>query len=526
MNIKTNMIILILLGFAALIGQQYNITGTSEVASWGPVYGEEDRTSSIMLDLLYLKLLTTNEDGKIVPVILTEAPKSEFINTGQSVLHLNLRDDIFWQDGSPVNTDDVKFTWKVIQNSNVNTAKEKISLIDDMDIKSDYQMDVFFNYNSEDNAGALTFYLLPRHELYHSENDNPYRLMPDNDFFVDKPVTNGKFTSLSVEYNKCVLQKNTRYFDPEVSDKLYGIFQWRSSDNFATIDTAVKNGSYNFVMDLPVRVWSNWDNMDNWGYRVNKTLDSFQMMGFNLRKEALKDTCLRLLFSYVISKNDINNNFLGNAATVLTGPFPGNSRFYNESVQSPSLRGESIEDKIEQFGFERISGHLEKSGKKIGPFTLVYLNSKPDDQEIAGYIEEKIKQELGIQIITEGRNDNEYTDRVFGTHNFDLALVEFSFGSDPSVYNIFHSDQIKAGGFNICGLSDPDIDVLLDEGRRAGGDKKVDIYHLQHEFLAKKLPAIFLFQKPFAVFAGREFNVTPENLDSNLIFKHIQKWRP
>jgi peptide/nickel transport system substrate-binding protein len=525
------LIVITLLLFAAsnLPAQnEYNVRGTKQVYSWGPIYGEEHRMSSIMIDLMFLRLLTTDDRGKVQPVILAKDPVRNVIEGNKGMVSLELRDDITWQNGDPVTIYDVEFTWKAILASNVNVAKEKVSRIIEMHTNtgSDTKMNVIFESDSEDNLGALTFYLLPKKLLSDSSKSNPHKIEPDHEFFTSKPIGNGKFKAVknSISETGGTLHRNDKFYLPEVTNNILEYFYWNKSDDYKLILTEVINGNSNFVLDVPVSQYTEFKKQIDKGELVEKPLDSVQMMAFNLRRPAFQDSCLRLLFQYAINKQTCNENYLQGKAVLLTGPFPTTSaKYYYRGYTEPRLYdSESIDDKITEFGYSKARGKLQKNNADVGPFELYYNSDTPNDEDIARYIESTIAEELGVKIKIIAAKD--FRERIYNTRDFDLVLVDFSFGSDPNVYTLFHSSHNKPGGFNFSGLNDKDVDLLLEDGRNASGNTKVEIYNKQHELLGNLLPAIFLFQKPFAVYADRQFKVTSDNLDCNYIFKYIEEW--
>ncbi|MCF8296652.1 MAG: hypothetical protein K9J13_03825 [Saprospiraceae bacterium] len=503
----------------------YKVTGTHEINCWSPVFGEESRLSAAMLDLLYLKLLNINEIGEIIPVILSEYPQKELLETGQGVLHLNLRDDIFWQDGTSVTTYDVEFTWKVIQNSDVTNLKEKTSCIADMIIINDCRMDIVFESNSEYNYGALNIYLLPKHILYDPSNENPYIIDAENDFFTKNPLANGKFLPIKISDDYCLLEKNINYLQPVITENLLDSFSWSRETNFDQIISGIIHDKYNFVLDVPANRIPDFNNLSDFGYLVTNLTNSFQMIAFNLRRVTFQDYNLRLLFQYAIDKNSLNMNYLNNTASIISGPFPRSGVFYNNSFNEPALDyKEKIDEKIREFGFEKTDTSLLRFGNKVGPFNLVVNKNNQEDLVIANGIKAMVKEKLLIDINIISIDSKGFYQRIFDDHDFDLTLAEFSFGTDPSVYTVFHSEFISPGGYNICGLENQDLDILLEEGRKADGNIKIEVYHQQHAILGNLLPGIFLFQKSYSVFVGKEFIVTPETLNSSCIFRHIENW--
>jgi ABC-type transport system substrate-binding protein len=55
----------------------------------------------------------------------------------------------------------------------------------------------------------------------------------------------------------------------------------------------------------------------------------------------------------------------------------------------------------------------------------------------------------------------ELIDDHLGQGDFDVAVVPFAIGLDPDLYPLLAASQTRAGGSNVIGLQDPDLDKLL-----------------------------------------------------------------
>ncbi len=78
-----------------------------------PVYGETNDVDRTLIGLIYSGLMTYDKDGKIMNDL---AESYEVSNDGKTYSFV-LKDNVFWQDGSPLTADDIIFTIEIIQNS-------------------------------------------------------------------------------------------------------------------------------------------------------------------------------------------------------------------------------------------------------------------------------------------------------------------------------------------------------------------------------------------------------------------------
>ena len=78
-----------------------------------PIYGETNDVDRTLIDLVYSGLMTYDKDGKIT----NDLVKSYKISEDGKTYTFQLKDNLHWQDGIALTTDDVIYTIKTIQNS-------------------------------------------------------------------------------------------------------------------------------------------------------------------------------------------------------------------------------------------------------------------------------------------------------------------------------------------------------------------------------------------------------------------------
>ena len=78
-----------------------------------PIYGETNDVDRTLIDLIYSGLMTYDKDGKIV----NDLASSYTVSDDGKTYDFQLKDNVFWQDGKPLTSDDIIFTIETIQNS-------------------------------------------------------------------------------------------------------------------------------------------------------------------------------------------------------------------------------------------------------------------------------------------------------------------------------------------------------------------------------------------------------------------------
>lgn len=174
--------------------------------------------SNFIRDLISESLWETNEAGEYEPVLVEETYTSseEYIeNVPNLEVIVLLRDKIFWQNGEPITSEDVKYTFETIVEYSDNMGGDKdYSKIKEIEIIDERRFKVIFNEYSED-WYKLFDTIVPRGSLAEKEIDNitigdiiangPYKvaeyregeylLLKKNEFYsgVESGVGNIKF---------------------------------------------------------------------------------------------------------------------------------------------------------------------------------------------------------------------------------------------------------------------------------------------------------------------------------------------
>lgn len=95
-----------------------------DVFDLDPINAYTNASALKTVSLLFSTLFRMTDSGKIEKELVKEYTISEDANSHEYKMTITLRDDAFWDDGSPVSASDVVFTWKyrILQESSTNEA--------------------------------------------------------------------------------------------------------------------------------------------------------------------------------------------------------------------------------------------------------------------------------------------------------------------------------------------------------------------------------------------------------------------
>jgi peptide/nickel transport system substrate-binding protein len=233
-------------------------------------------------------------------------------------------------------------------------------------------------------------------------------------------------------------------------------------------------------------------------------LDSYAALTFNLRDGPLADLELRRALARGLDKDGLIQRALGGQAARLDTPiFPG-WWAADESVTWYPYDPQRAADSLSALGWTMGGdGVRAKAGQSLA---LSLITDGATDHVATAQEITRQWGALGVKVEVQQLDATELSKRL-EAHDFALALHGWQrLGPDPDVYSLWHSSQAPRGE-NYAGLSDDQIDALLDNARH-----DMDIparsasYAAFQERWVDLAPSITLYQPLF-------FYVTSRQLD-------------
>ncbi len=175
-----------------------------------PIYGETNDVDRTLIDLIYSGLMTYDKDGKII----NDLVKSYQISEDGKTYTFQLKDNLYWQDGTKLTADDIIYTIKTIQNSDYKSPLRANWL--DVGSKKISAQSFSFSLNSPYNSFLenCTVKIIPQHIWKN--------ILPENfalSSYNLKPIGSGFYTLSDIQGNNNGFIKNLTL---EVNHKYYG----------------------------------------------------------------------------------------------------------------------------------------------------------------------------------------------------------------------------------------------------------------------------------------------------------------
>jgi len=331
-----------------------------------PLYAAASDVDRDLTELIFSGLLKYDIEGNIIPDL---AKEYEILENGK-VYEFHLKENIVWQDSTPLTADDVIFTIEAIQSSEVKSPLRPMWL--GVEIEKISDLTLRFKLSSESSVFLenCTLKILPKHiwEKILPKNfllsqanltpigSGPYKL--DN---ISKNLT-GRIISLD-------LVENTFYFSksPYLSKISFRFFE--SKDNEKTEKELIKayergeiNGfSLNSFKSLPKK-----------GNVYNFIIPRYFTVFFNPENsKALSEQEVRLALNYGTNKEEIINKVVGGEGKAVHSPIIPDVYGFKEPLEIYEYDIEKANEILENAGFfKKEDGFREKLLKKTLAFSF------------------------------------------------------------------------------------------------------------------------------------------------------------
>lgn len=279
-----------------------------------------------LTDMIFLPLHKKNVDDKIVPMLATSWEYSEDLKK----ITYNLRNDVVWEDGSPVTAYDVEFTFNAMKNpANNYPLLMKLQNIDSVKAISETRIVFFFNKVYPMALFDSNIKALPKHILEKEENLSLAG-------FNRKPVGNGPYKFEKWETGQYVsLVKNENYAledKPFIEKIIYKIY----SDQ-AVMFEDIKRGIIDIAYDISPERLSELGKLKN-VTAVSKKGNTYTYLGFNTSRKPLDSKEFRNGISMLIDRTVLIKNILQGNGIAANGPTTPSFWAYSEEMKPVEFR--------------------------------------------------------------------------------------------------------------------------------------------------------------------------------------------
>lgn len=381
-----------------------------------------------------------------------------------------LREDVQFHDSTPLNASSVKFSleralemggyiFSIIENIEIlDTYKLKISLYEDF----------------------TPFIQILAHPAASIVSQNAVEEFGD-EYFNTNPVGSGpfKFESWTKEL---VLVANEQYF--KGAPKFKKLVFKPVLESTQRVSMLLK-GEYDAVLGSTGLLLEDIQELkENPDIQVSKVAGlGVEFLGFNMQKEPLSDIRVREAIAYAIDYEAIINDVMAGVAKRNYGPIP------------PSIFGHADLPLIQR-DVSKAKQLLTDAGYPEGfEITLTYNTDNLDRRKTAEIIEDSL-YEVGINVRRQGLDWDSALEEYLSME-YEMCLniwLPDYLDADSYLSPQFHTLSLAPDGANIFGLSNSEIDELIDQAKSLSSpEARLNLYREAQEKIVNHFPAVFIY---------------------------------
>jgi ABC-type transport system substrate-binding protein len=442
------------------------------------------------------------------------------------IIVFHLRPNVRFHDGHAFEARDVKFTYDAITNpKNISPRLSDFEPVKDVEVVDPLTVRIAYKRLYSPALGTWAMGILPEHllndgvlkkEAVQSGKDPEQFSMRDSRF-NRHPIGCGPFLFKEWKSDQFVaLDRYTGYWEGSPN---YRQYLYRIIPDLLTQEMEFYAGTVDAYAVPPHQVarlkhdprYQSFSGL-SFGYTY---------IGYNLRREPFNDRRVRAALGMAIDVDKIIKYVLFGQGERITGPFPKQTDYYDQSVKPIPYDPQGALKLLEEAGWKRNrEGWLEKNGKRL-QFTLI-TNSGNDLRKAILTIAQDEWKKIGIDVRTDVLEWAVFIQERVNKADFDALILGWSMGIEPDLYQIWHSSQTHPFQLNFIGFKNEEADDLITKIRQEySHERQVAYCHQLHELIAQEQPYTFLYVSKWTAVLDKRIVIQERNAEGKVVYKKI-----
>ena len=478
------------------------VLGMDTPITLNPLYNTKSSVEQILY-LIFSPLINIEEDGSVT----ANLAESWIINENNTSITITLRDDVKWQDGQMLTTDDVIYTMQEIKSIPDSPYKEVMKNVQEVVKVDATTFKIIYRTSFSSVLQTLFFPVIPKH-IYDVDMEKEQNI---------KPLGSGPYKyKESLSTKSMNLVANSSYFkgEPNIKD-----IEVKFISDSESILYSFKQG----LIDVAYTSDTEWGKYTNKNASASYEMISplYEFMGINHDKVMFQNTAIREALAYGINRDELVHLFNLDHAIVADTPISPALYIYDRTLETKKYDKERAKLLLTTAGYQKddTTGIFNKDGIPLS-FTLLINNSNPIRTKIGRQIQIMYK-EIGIDMKVETVDEKTYLDRIIA-NQFDAFLGGYQIGYATDLSFALHSGSIAESG-NYTNYKDGEMDSLLQKAFTAPRDEIYDAYQDLQQYFIKQTPFISLYFKKSVLMTKNmikgDIRPTPTN-----VFANVEAW--
>jgi peptide/nickel transport system substrate-binding protein len=443
---------------------------------------------------------------------------------------MTLRDDITFQDGTPLTAEDVAFTFELLANPAVGSPLAAYAsrmqpgarpeVVDPTHLVWRFTE----AYDRDTQMGHMSSVaVLPKHHL-HDADLGDLRTHP----LASQPLSYGPFKLGDSTSDSFTLVRNDAFSGPNRMSASLEAVKFQVIEEYEARLAAFEAGEVDLVSDILV------DDVDRMRAIPGATLHrrgwkSLDFIAWNMKNPLFEEVNVRTALSHAVDiQGLLDTMHTDGSGEVYARPAVGTVTpalcgAYNDTIRPLHHSAATATEMLAAAGWTDTDddGIIDKDGQPFS-FTLHTNSSNKRRTETAERVTEQLAA-IGVQMTVELEETNAFFERT-RVKDFEAALLGWSADlfADPS--SIWHSDtEDRTYEFNMVSYANPRVDELLDEGLRTTDPREAaKIYQEVQALIYADQPYTFLWWTDRVV--ALKDSVEGEEIDMVAMLHHLHEW--
>jgi peptide/nickel transport system substrate-binding protein len=437
---------------------------------------------------------------------------------------VRLKDDLYWQDGQKLTSDDVIFTVQSIQDPGADSPRAAswqgvtVSRMSELEVQ--FTLANPYAFFGDD---LKNLYVVPKHLFA----DVPPANWHLSDYNL-KPVGSGpyRFDSYDKQADGFIdayrlvawdgsaagrpLIQNFDFDFFRNSTDLISSFNAGTVDGFAAPSPIVPGG-----IDRPYTAW-NWRTPGYYAIFFNQS-----------ESLALQDPAVRAALGEAVDRNALVAQALTGNGVPDAGPIPPDAPYYAPETATTSL--ETASETLDAAGWQMgADGFRSKTvAKSTIPLTVNLTVPQIDFLATTANMLQATWQGIGIQTVIATETPETIGGSTIQNRSYESLLFGNILGPSSDLYSFWDSSERFYPGLNLALYSDPTVDKLIESARENMDDasRTGQFAKIQKDIVADA-PAVFLYSPDDLYIASKNLHgitggILPDPSDR---FREVKNW--
>ncbi|MEY2988867.1 MAG: hypothetical protein RJB13_2388 [Pseudomonadota bacterium] len=428
----------------------------------------------------------------------------------------NINKEAKFSDGTPVTSEDVKFSFDFIFMKGVMAAHlrpyysaiQKVDVIDSHKIKFTVG-DVYYK-NFDVVAGLTIFPKAHYMKLYEKDNS-----MTKAEVTRD-PLGSGMWLLDKWDGNQQIIfKRNPNYWN---KTEMVKTGRWNYDRHIFKIvpEDSVefemfRKGDLTFKGLLP-KQWTKQTDGPEFQTKlvkvkaVNKAPTGYGYIGWNQKNPVLADKNVRWALSHLADLQTWIQKIDYGMAEPTVGPFSVKSEQHEPSLTPVEFSIDKARERLNAAGWSKAGadGILEKNGQRL-ELTIIFPQQAKETTEPKLVDFKQKAGKVGIAINLKAIDWTTFT-KLLDDRKFDGAALGWSRDSDGDLKQIWHSESANNKGSNFISYANPEVDKLIEQHRATlDKPKRMEIARQLQKLIYEDQPYTFLTERLYTLYAHQKY---------------------